>query len=329
MLAVVAGHGAVGGFRLDGVAALGHQHRGHEAERAETLRHRVRLHIAVVVLTGPNEAARPFEGRGNHIVDQPMLVGDARRLEAVGEFSLEHLLEDVLEPAVVLFQDGIFGRQVDRPAEVEAVIHARPGKTADRVIDVVHAHGAAGAVEPENLEFAGLPAIVRFELHGQPTRTGHTEVGCPILVAEGMAADDDGLGPARHQPRNIFADDRLAEDRAADDIADGAVWRLPHLLEIELLDSRLVRGDGRALDAYPIFLDRLRRGNRHRILGGIPVLHRKIVILQIDVQVGQDQSFLDKLPDDPGHFIPVQLDHRVFNVYLFHYFTHPFTQISS
>jgi hypothetical protein len=37
VLAVVAGHGAVGGFGLDRLAVRAHQHRGHQAERAEAL----------------------------------------------------------------------------------------------------------------------------------------------------------------------------------------------------------------------------------------------------------------------------------------------------
>lgn len=50
----------------------------------------------------------------------------------------------------------------------------------------------------------------------------------------GMAANDDGFLPAWHKARNIVADDGFAEHCATQDVADGAVGRLPHLLEIEL-----------------------------------------------------------------------------------------------
>jgi len=52
---------------------------------------------------------------------------------------------------------------------------------------------------------------------------GHDHVGGAVLVAEGVAADDDRLGPARHQPRDVGDDDRLAEDHAAEDVADRPV----------------------------------------------------------------------------------------------------------
>jgi len=39
----------------------------------------------------------------------------------------------------------------------------------------------------------------------------------------------------------------FAEDHAAEDVADGAVRRPPHLLEVELLHAAFVRRDGRAL----------------------------------------------------------------------------------
>ena len=96
-----------------------------------------------------------------------------------------------------------------------------------------------------------------------------------ILVAEGMAADDDRFGPAGDETGDVPADDRLAKDRAADDIADGAVRRLPHLFQAKLLHPPLVRGDGRALDADPVFFNRLRRLDRHFILGGVAILHRQ------------------------------------------------------
>ncbi len=78
---------------------------------------------------------------------------------------------------------------------------------------------------------------------------GDAEVGRVILVAEGVTADDDRVGPARDQARDVGDHDRLAEDDAAQDVADRAVGRFPHLLEAEFLDAGLVGGDRGALHA--------------------------------------------------------------------------------
>src|SRR5215813_3116558 len=51
--AVTPGHGAVGGFGLDGAAVRRHQHAGHQAERAVALGHHVRFDVAIVVLGRP------------------------------------------------------------------------------------------------------------------------------------------------------------------------------------------------------------------------------------------------------------------------------------
>lgn len=55
------------------------------------------------------------------------------------------------------------------------------------------------------------------------------------LVAERVPPDGDGLRPAWNQPGNVLADDGLTEDRAPQDVPDGAVGALPHLLQLELL----------------------------------------------------------------------------------------------
>src|SRR3546814_7985195 len=60
---VVARDRAVRGLGFHRLAIGGHQHAGHQAERAEALRDGVRLDVAVVILAGPDELARPFERR--------------------------------------------------------------------------------------------------------------------------------------------------------------------------------------------------------------------------------------------------------------------------
>mgnify|MGYP007132323313 CR=1 FL=1 len=112
--AVVTGHGAVRRFGLDGLAVRGHEHGGHEAQRTEALGHGVGLHIAIVVLAGPDVTAVPLQGAGHHVVDQAVLVSQAGLGVPVLVFGLEHLGKDVLELAVVGLQNRVLGGQVHR-----------------------------------------------------------------------------------------------------------------------------------------------------------------------------------------------------------------------
>jgi hypothetical protein len=154
-------------------------------------------------------------------------------------------------------------------------------------------------------------AVFADELDRQRALAREQEVGGLVLVAERVAADDDRLGPARHQARHVLADDRLAEDHAAQDVADRAVRRLPHLLEIELGDALLIRSDGRALHGHAVLLGRLGRVDRDLVVGGVAVLDAEVEVVELQVQVREDQLILDELPDDPGHFIAVHVDDGV------------------
>src|ERR1700758_3050044 len=49
----------------------------------------------------------------------------------------------------------------------------------------------------------------------------------------------------------------------------------------------------------PVPLDGVGRVHRHLVAGGVPVLHGQVVVVQRDIEVGQDQLVLDELPDDP------------------------------
>ena len=41
------------------------------------------------------------------------------------------------------------------------------------------------------------------------------------------------------------------------------------------------------------------------------MLHPQVVIVQINVQIGEDQLVLDPFPDDAGHLVPVEVYDRV------------------
>lgn len=58
------------------------------------------------------------------------------------------------------------------------------------------------------------------------------------LVAMGVPANGDGLGPARDKAGDVFADDWLSEDGSPKDVPDCSVRALPHFLQLELCENR-------------------------------------------------------------------------------------------
>ena len=133
-----------------------------------------------------------------------------------------------------------------------------------------------------------------------------------------MAANDDGLGPGGHQTRNIADDDGLTENDSAKNVADGAIRRLPHLLQPEFIYAGFIRSDRGALNTDAVLLDGMCGIDGDLIIGCIAVLHTKVVVLQVDVEVLHDEFILDELPNDAGHFIAVEFNNRIGDLNLAH-----------
>ena len=110
--------------------------------------------------------------------------------------------------------------------------------------------------------------------HGDATGTGNLEVGCLVLVTVSVTADDDRLGPAWNQAWNVRNNDWLAEHNTVENVSNGSVRRLPHLLQTELGYTSLVWGDGGTLHANAVLLDGVRCVNGHLVVGGVAVLYR-------------------------------------------------------
>src|SRR5690606_32255049 len=207
---------------------------------------------------------------------------------------------------------------VDRPAAVQAVVEAAAGEADDLLVEVVHAERDAAAREVEHLVLGRLAAVLRGERERQRTGARHDEIRGLVLIAERVTADDDRLGPPGHEARHVLADDGLAEDRAADDVADRAVRRLPHLLEVELLHARFVGRDRRALDGDAVLLRRVRRIDRDLIVRLVAALDPEVEVLQVDLEVREDELVFDELPDDASHLVAVHLDDGVLHLDLRH-----------
>ena len=310
---VMAGHGTVGSLGLDGTIR-GLEHGGHETERAETLSNNIRLNVTIVVLAGPDVAAAGLDGVSDHIVDETVLVPETSSLELSLVSALVDLLEDILEATIVLLQNRVLGRQVAREVPGEGVLHAGVGEAIDGLVSVVHAEHDTSALEVVDLEFGGLGAVLRGEGHHELAWNLGAEIGGSVLITESVSADNDGFFPAGHKFRDVADDDGLTEDGAADDVSDGTVGGLPHLLKVELGDTSLIRGDGCALNANLAGLDCFSGVDSDLIISGVTVLDAEIEVLDVKVQVRVNQLVLDELPDDSGHLVTVELSNGLGNL---------------
>ena len=312
VLAVVTSHGAVSCLCLHNLSVWRCQNGSHETERAEALSNSVGLYVAVVVLAGPDVAALPLHGRSDHVVDEAVLVGEACGVELLFELGLEDLFEDVLEATVVGLEDRVLRREVHGVVARKTVVKACASEVNDGGIEVVLdlSDSVAGGVV--DLKLHGLRAVFGSELYGQLSLALEEEVGSAVLVTESVTADDDRLVPAGNQSRDVRDDDRLAEDNATKDVADGAVRTAPHLLEAEFFNAGFVGGDGCALDADTMLLDGVSRINGDLVVGCVTAFDAEVVVLEVDVDVGVDQGVLDPLPNNARHFVAVEFDDGAF-----------------
>ena len=133
-----------------------------------------------------------------------------------------------------------------------------------------------------------------------------------------MAGNADGLFPCGNIGRDALDQNRRTEHGAVKYGSDGAVGRLPHLLEIVFAHSRRVGGNGSALDRNAVFPGGFRTVEGHLIVGFVAVNQTEIVILRLEIDIGINEYVLDHLPDDAGHFVAVHLDKRRFHLNFFH-----------
>lgn len=170
------------------------------AERDETL-----------TLHGNDEATLALDHLGDHVVNQTVLVPDLLLLELLLVLVVVDLLEDVLEAAIVLLQDGVLGAHVQGQALEKSQLERGMSEATDGVIRVVLSLGNTSALEVVHLNALGLAAsrsVDQLKLAG----TGDQTVGSTVLVTEGVTTDDDGLRPARDEAGDTGNDNGLTED---------------------------------------------------------------------------------------------------------------------
>lgn len=200
-----------------------------------------------------------------------MLIPDLLRFELGLVLLLVDFLEDILEPAVVGLQDGVLGGQVERVLAGKGELEAAVGELLDTFVGVIHGktHTALSFVLVDL--HPPLSPVVSTEDDLEGSRLVDSKISGLVLISEGMPADYDRLLPSGDKSGDILDDDGFSEDSPVEDVPDGSVGTLPHLLEVELLDSGLIGSNGGALDTYLTLLDGLSGIDGDLVVGGITV----------------------------------------------------------
>lgn len=255
MLTVVSCHCTMGGLSLH-ATIWGQKHRRHQTEGAVSLRDYIRLHIAVIVLARPYEASIALYSVGHHVINQSVFIPELPFFELCLVVPVVQLLEDVFESTVVLLQDGVLGRKIQWVVALDGKLEAAMGKLVDGLVRVIHTQQDTRAFELENFHCLNFSCfVVWLKRDEEFARLLHNVISGPVLVTEGVSANDDGFSPAWHKSWNILDNDGLTKDCAPKFISNRAVRGLPHLLELKLSNAGLVRGNRRALYANFAFLN--------------------------------------------------------------------------
>lgn len=144
----------------------------------------------------------------------------------------------------------------------------------------------------------------------------------PHLIAKSMSTDGDGMCPPRNEARDVFTQDRLTENCAAQDVPDGSIGTLPHPLQLKLwrkisslaiwrhremlsrdlphggehtLNSGLIRGDGGTLDSHIVLLRCQSRVDGDLVIRLVTEGQTQVKVLQLDVDVRQDELGMHRI----------------------------------
>ena len=242
-----------------------------------------------------------------------MFVNNAGGFVLCLKFIVKYFLEDILETTIIFLQNGVLGGKVQGPFFTQGHIEAAACKTHNTFVGIVHGHGHTISFEIEYFKGLGFATSFRSKGHGELSFAFDDRIRSPVLIAKSMTTHDNRSSPVAHQAGYIADHDRLPENGSVEDIPDRAIWTFPHLFQTEFLHPGFVRSDGGTLDTHPIFFNGIGCIYGHLIIGLITVFDTQVIIFDIHLDIRQDQLVFNEFPDNPGHFIAIQLYDRVRN----------------
>lgn len=175
-------------------------------------------------------------------------------------------------------------------------------KLVDRFVGIVHAEHDSWSFKFVDFHDCRLAAILGSEGHCECSCFLGDKVGGTVLITKSVSSNNDWLSPTRNTSWDVFDNDWLAEDDTTNNVANSAVRGLPHLLEVKLLNSSFVGGNRCTLNADLASFDGFCGVNGNLVICGITVFDTKIVVLDVEIKVGEDE--LDMKLGDRLRYLP-------------------------
>ncbi len=226
-----------------------------------------------------------------------------------------NLFKDIFESAIVFFQNGILGTHIQRPSLLKGHIEAASCKAFNAFICIVHAHCNTSTFELVYFMFNDL-SVFTFKFYSKLSLARNNEISCAVLITKCMASNDNWTIPIRNKTWNVFNYNWLTKYSTIKNVSNGAIRALPHLFEVELLNTRFIWCNGGTFNSHPILFDGICSINGNLVIGFISVFYPQIVIFDIQFEIGKNQFILDEFPNNSGHFISIEFNHRVVYFYL-------------
>ena len=130
-----------------------------------------------------------------------------------------------------------------------------------------------------------------------------------------MTAYNNWRSPVCNQAGYISDNNRLTKYSPIKNVADSAIRAFPHLFQLKFFHPLFIGGNGGTFYTYAKFFNSIGSVNSHLVIGLVAVFYAQVIIFNIQFQVGENKFFLDKLPDNPCHFIAIQFYYRVGHFY--------------
>jgi hypothetical protein len=159
----------------------------------------------------------------------------------------------------------------------------------NRFVSVVHTQHNTWSGKLVNFESWGLATISWGESHCEGSCFLGAEVSGAVLITESVSSDNNWLGPAWNAFGNVFDDNWLTEDSTAENVSNSAVGWLPHLLEVEFLNTSFIGCNCGTLYADLACFDCCCAINSDLVVCGITVLNAQVKVLNIQIQVRENK----------------------------------------